>query len=352
MRVLDIFCGAGGLSYGFESAGFQIALGVDMNQAALETFAANHQGSDTLCGDITSPAFKEEIIGKSLKLGIRGILGGPPCQGFSLKGKKLGLQDSRNFLFLEYLDLVRAIKPDFVVMENVKALIHTANGYFLEQIRESFKHLGLNLSVAVLNATDYGVPQRRQRVFFVGTKKGEFDFQTIATSPTPTVRDAISDLAFCEYASQGAFEQDYPMPPQSTYQALMRQNSHKLFNHQPTAHSKVALYKLSLIPPEGDKSHLPPELHGRQQFKTTWARLKWDFPSPTIDTRFDTPSNGQNSHPVLNRAITPREAARLQSFPDSFIFHGGKTQVCRQIGNAVPPLLAHGIAQALKSFLG
>lgn len=123
----------------------------------------------------------------------------------------------------------------------------------------------------------------------------------------------------------------------------MRKNSLKLYNHKATNHSKHALYKLSLIPPEKGKKFLPKELLGKQKFKTTWTRLEWNEPSPTIDTRFDTPSNGKNTHPILNRAITPREAARLQSFPDDFIFTGTKTSVCTQIGNAVPPLLAKAI---------
>ena len=121
----------------------------------------------------------------------------------------------------------------------------------------------------------------------------------------------------------------------------------KLHNHIATNHSKVALDKLAMIPPEGDKSSLPKELHGKQKFATTWSRLRWDTYSPTIDTRFDTPSNGRNSHPVLNRAITPREAARIQSFDDDFVFYGPKSSVCRQIGNAVPPLLGKAIGQAI-----
>lgn len=139
-----------------------------------------------------------------------------------------------------------------------------------------------------------------------------------------------------------------PKKTNSSYQIKMRKNSKKLYNHIATKHSDIALKKLSLIPPEGDKTSLPSELHGRQKFATTWSRLIWDEPSPTIDTRFDTPSNGRNSHPILNRAITAREAARIQSFPDDFIFLGNKVSVCKQIGNAVPPLLAKAIALQIK----
>ncbi|UOP04165.1 DNA cytosine methyltransferase [Conchiformibius kuhniae] len=349
MKLLDLFCGAGGLSHGFESAGFDIALGVDINAAALETFLRNHCNAQTLCGDLTDDMLKQQIIEASKQNQVRGILGGPPCQGFSLKGKKLGLQDERNFLFREYLKLVAAIQPDFIVMENVKALVSTANGYFLKEITQELENLGLTVRLKILNAREFGVPQNRERVFIVGMKKQTFDFSRLPTGNRVTVADAISDLHFLA-SGEGAFEQDYKLPENSAYQCEMRQNSRKLFNHQATNHNQIALTKLKMIPPEGDKSSLPLELRGKQQFVTTWARLKWQEVSPTIDTRFDTPSNGCNSHPELHRSITPREAARLQSFPDDFVFYGKKTDICKQIGNAVPPKLAFALACALKQY--
>ncbi|GAA7274196.1 hypothetical protein HpM004_08670 [Helicobacter pylori] len=136
-------------------------------------------------------------------------------------------------------------------------------------------------------------------------------------------------------------------PIQSSYQALMRKDSPKLYNHQATNHSQAALEKLKLINKEQGKECLPKNLHGKQQFKSTWGRLNWNKISPTIDTRFDTPSNGTNSHPELHRSITPREAARIQSFSDNYIFYGNKTSVCKQIGNAVPPLLALALGKAI-----
>ncbi|MBF7046556.1 DNA cytosine methyltransferase, partial [Campylobacter volucris] len=159
-----------------------------------------------------------------------------------------------------------------------------------------------------------------------------------------SVRDAISDLAYLN-SNEGFDESEYLFEAQSAYQKLLR--GKKLFNHKATNHSKVAIDKLKLIPSEGGKEFLPKKLHGKQKFKTTWSRLKWDEVSPTIDTRFDTPSNGKNSHPFLHRSITPREAARIQSFGDNFKFLGTKTEICKQIGNAVPPLLAKAIAEAI-----
>lgn len=350
MRILDLFCGAGGLSYGFEQAGFEPVLGVDFNAQALETYQKNHKNSQILCGNLTSQELKQQIIDFAKQHQIQGILGGPPCQGFSLKGKKLGLEDSRNYLFKEYLAIVQAINPEFIVMENVKALTNKTNEYFLNQILLGLKNMGFFVQYNVLNAKDFGVPQSRERIFIIATKKQAFDFNTIEKKPLVTVADAISDLHFL-VSGDGQFLQDYPTLPQSDYQLEMRKNSEKLYNHQATNHNAVALAKLALIPPEGDKSSLPEYLKGKQKFDTTWGRLKWQSVSPTIDTRFDTPSNGCNSHPVLDRAITPREASRLQSFPDDFVFYGKKTEICKQIGNAVPPKLAFEIAKALQKLI-
>ncbi len=280
------------------------------------------------------------------KLEINMIIGGPPCQGFSNKGKNLGLKDPRNFLFLEYIEIVKAIKPEIFIIENVKNIISCAKGYFLEEIKERLNALGYQLSYQILNAKDYGVPQNRERAFIVGASRFSFDFNLLEPSQSVNVQDAISDLAYL-CSNEGAFESDYLNPIQSNYQALMRKDSPKLYNHQATNHSQAALEKLKLINKEQGKECLPKNLHGKQQFKSTWGRLNWNKISPTIDTRFDTPSNGTNSHPKLHRSITPREAARIQSFSDNYIFYGNKTSVCKQIGNAVPPLLALALGKAI-----
>ena len=166
-----------------------------------------------------------------------------------------------------------------------------------------------------------------------------------------TVREAIEDLAYLE-SGQGAFEQEYITRPKSEYQIKIRGKSTKLYNHKASNHKQVAIDKLKLIPPEQGKECLPEELHGKQKFKTTWGRLKWDAVSPTIDTRFDASSNGTNNHPFLHRAITPREAARIQSFDDEFVFLGAKVHIRKQIGNAVPPLLAEAIANRIADYFG
>ncbi|WP_332261544.1 DNA cytosine methyltransferase [Helicobacter pylori] len=287
---------------------------------------------------------KYHSVAQTLEINM--IIGGPPCQGFSNKGKNLGLKDPRNFLFLEYIEIVKAIKPEIFIIENVKNLISCAKGYFLEEIKERLNALGYQLSYQILNAKDYGVPQNRERAFIVGASRFSFDFNLLEPSQSVNIQEAISDLAYL-CSNEGAFESDYLNPIQSSYQALMRKNSPKLYNHQATNHSQAALEKLKLINKEQGKECLPKNLHGKQQFKSTWGRLNWNKISPTIDTRFDTPSNGTNSHPKLHRSITPREAARIQSFSDTYIFYGNKTSVCKQIGNAVPPLLALALGKAI-----
>ena len=271
------------------------------------------------------------------------IVGGPPCQGFSLKGKNLGMDDPRNFLFLEYFALVKEIKPEVFVIENVKNILNAENGYFRNQIIENFSSLGYIINYGVLNAKKFGVPESRERAIIIGSKTRSVDLP-VGSNKKVTVRDAISDLAYLN-SGEGINESDYINESLTQYQKKLR--GKKLYNHFATNHSKFALEKLAMIPPEGDKKSLPKELHGKQKFATTWSRLEWDNISPTIDTRFDTPSNGRNSHPVLNRAITPREAARIQSFNDDFIFYGPKSSICKQIGNAVPPFLGKAIGQAI-----
>lgn len=277
------------------------------------------------------------------------IIGGPPCQGFAMKGKKLGLADERNFLFLEYLKIVEELEPEVFVIENVKRILSSSGGYFKDEILKYIEKLGYNVSYGVLNAKDFGVPQSRERAFFICCKEKRINLP-VGNGVNITTRQAISDLSYLN-SGEGEQEAEYQKEPTSDYQRKMRKNSVKLYNHIATNHSKISLKKLSMIPAEKGKAFLPKEMRGKQQYNTTWCRLVWDEISPTIDTRFDTPSNGMNSHPYLDRSITPREAARLQSFDDQFIFCGNKSEICKQIGNAVPPLLAKAIADKIWSDL-
>ena len=346
-RILDLFSGAGGFSYGMEqNKHFRTVVATDCNEKAIATFEYNMPDAVTIVGDITDKKTKDTILNNSAKLGVNMIIGGPPCQGFSLKGKKLGLADPRNYLFNEYLNIVEALKPEVFVIENVKALLSTSAGWFKDQILERIGTLGYYVDYGVMTASDFGVPQARQRAVFLCCKTTKICLPKATTCKPITVRNAISDLAYLS-SGEGAYEQEYATQAQSSYQKTMRRNSSKLYNHKASNHSDVAIRKLSMIPPECGKEHLPKELLGKQKFSGTWGRLKWDALSPTIDTRFDACSNGTNNHPFLNRAITPREAARLQSFDDCFVFVGPKVAIRQQIGNAVPPLMAKAIADSI-----
>lgn len=350
-RILDLFSGAGGFSYGMhKNPHFRTLVALDFNEKAADTFKKNMPEADVVVGDITSENIKESIIQKSKDLGINMIIGGPPCQGFSLKGKKLGLNDPRNYLFREYLKLVEEIDPEVFVIENVKALLSTSAGWFKDEIVSSIEKMGYKVEYGVLNAQDYGVPQSRQRAIFICSKSKPISLPKPTVTKFVTVRDAIEDLAYLN-SGEGEFCQEYRTKTTSSYQKKMRGKSTVLYNHQASHHKQIAIDKLKMIPPEKGKECLPPNLIGKQKFGTTWGRLVWDEVSPTIDTRFDAASNGKNNHPFLNRAITPREAARIQSFDDAFIFYGSKFYIRQQIGNAVPPLLALAIANQIYTCL-
>ena len=352
-RFIDLFAGCGGLSEGFYRDGYKALFHLEIDEAACKTLRTRmkHYGySDkeieeaVMCDDITRDGLLKDMD-ERIHEPVDIIIGGPPCQGFSMKGKKLGLNDPRNFLFMEYLNLVQEIQPEVFVIENVKSLLNTAGGWFKDEILNYIHKLGYKVQYGVLNAKKFGVPQARERAIFICSKHKDITLPK-GTESIVTVRDAISDLAYLQSA-EGEFEQEYITAQETEYQKFMRKGSKHLYNHKASAHSEKALEKLAMIPAEKGKECLPEELWGKQKFNTTWGRLVWDEVSPTIDTRFDTPSNGTNSHPELNRAITPREAARIQSFDDNFVFYGSKFYIRSQIGNAVPPLLAEAIADRI-----
>lgn len=342
MKVLDLFSGVGGLSYGFEMAGFEIVGAVEFDKSIADSMKKNHKNTEIFVGDIRkiSPQKIKEKIGK-----IDVIVGGPPCQGFSLKGQRKGLNDDRNFLFKEYIKYIKFFKPTYFVMENVPTILSEQKGYFKNEILKEFSKIGYNIDFGILNASDFGVPQNRKRAIFIGSLKSKVNLPEGELNKKITVWDAISDLAYLE-SGEGDFEVEYKNQAKSNYQKQVRNKSKKLYNHVATRHSDVAIDRLKRIPPEKGKEYLKEKISST--FGQTWGRLEKNKQSPTIVTRFDTPSNGKNSHPYLNRAITPREAARLQSFPDTFIFYGNKSSVIKQIGNAVPPLLGKAIANEIK----
>lgn len=343
-RVIDLFAGVGGLSLGFEKKGFDVVLANEYDASIAASYIANHKNTKMIVGDITSLDL-EDTFGK-LAGTVDVVIGGPPCQGFSQKGQRKTIHDERNFLFKYYVSVVELVKPKYFVMENVPNLLTAEGGYFRHEIEELFNKLGYSLEYGVLNASDYGVPQNRRRAVIIGKLNGDAPKLPIPQGNKVTIWDAISDLAYLE-SGEGSEEQEYKYPAESDYEKMLRADASTLFNHVATKHSPLALERLSLIPPNAGREVLPEEHLTKSIYSGTWTRMKKDEISVTITTRFDTPSSGKFTHPFLNRAITVREAARIQSFPDDFRFVGNKGSQMKQVGNAVPPLLAAAIAEVI-----
>lgn len=339
MNVIDLFSGAGGLSYGFESAGFDILLGIDNDSKALETFELNHKGAKSICGDITQITYENDIKPLIGDKRIDVIIGGPPCQGMSLSGPRK-FDDPRNNLYLSYIRLVEEIRPKAFVIENVPGLVGLFGGQIKDSIIEKFTAMGYDIQYKILCAADYGVPQNRKRVVFVGMKKGSFSYPN-PFDYTVTCSMALSDLPPIEKGIGEEMAQ-YETEPQNEYQKLMRERSKTVKNHIAAVHSDKVKRIISLVPDGGNYKNLPEEYINSRNFHVAWTRFASDKPAPTIDT-----GHRHHFHYKYNRVPTVRECARLQSFPDDFIFLGNKTQQFRQVGNAVPPLLAEAIAKSL-----
>lgn len=343
-KVIDLFSGVGGLSYGFRQTGFEIVVANEFDKEIALSYKENHKDTYMINDDITNLDLDATFSKYQNEVDV--IIGGPPCQGFSQKGSRKTIHDERNYLFKSFVKVVELVKPRYFVMENVPNLLTAENGYFKDEIFTLFKGLGYKLDSAVLNAYEFGVPQNRRRAFILGKLSDSPVILPVPSDARTSVRMAISDLAFLK-SGEGRNPQDYIKVPEFDYQKLMRIHSDKLWNHVATSHSKLALERLALIPAEKGKEVLPSEHLTKSIYSGTWSRIQWDQPSVTITTRFDTPSSGRFTHPVLDRAITVREAARLQSFPDHFIFHGSKGSQMKQVGNAVPPMLSKHIAEVI-----
>lgn len=342
--VIDLFAGVGGLSLGFEKQDFNVLLANEYDKSIANAYSKNHKETKMIVGDITSLDLKETFGSYAGKIDV--IIGGPPCQGFSQKGQRKTIHDERNYLFRYYIDVVDLIKPRYFVMENVPNLLTAEKGFFFGEIEELFNKMCYSLEHGILNAADYGVPQNRRRAIIIGKLNGNAPKLPSPTNEKVTIWDAISDLSFLE-SGEGAEKQEYKNAPETKYQEKLRENSTVLYNHVATKHSPITLKRLAMIPPNAGKEVLPEEHITKSIYSGTWTRMRKDEISVTLTTRFDTPSSGKFTHPYLNRAITVREAARIQSFPDNFQFIGNKSSQMKQVGNAVPPLLAEAIASVI-----
>ncbi|MBI2417280.1 MAG: DNA cytosine methyltransferase [Ignavibacteriales bacterium] len=339
--VLDLFSGCGGLSLGFEKANYQILIGIDNWKDAILTFDHNHKEAKGIIADLNEITPKD--IAKRTKItNIDIIVGGPPCQGFSIAGKRI-VDDERNKLYKSFVSFVEYYKPKAFLMENVPNLISMGEGIIKQNIITDFSNLGYYISYKVILASEYGVPQNRRRAFFVGLLNGRnFVFpKSLKTKPISSAA-AISDLPEVSLVDG----EDYCHKPKTQFQREMRINSFGVFNHKITNHTQKTISIISQVPDGGNYKNLPPSLRNTRKVNIAWTRLNSKKPSFTIDT-----GHRHHFHYQYNRIPTVRESARLQSFPDYFVFLGSKTSQYKQVGNAVPPQLGYVLAKALRKFL-
>ncbi len=347
-KVIDLFAGVGGLSLGFKNAGFDIVYANEFDKHIALSYKKNFDNFEVDTRDINSINIKSDL--KKFKNNIDVVMGGPPCQGFSQKGKRQGLKDKRNFLFRKYLDIVKFINPKIFLIENVPGIVTSNNAYFINEIKEFLSSTGYSFNSSILNSYDYGIPQIRKRAFIIGIKSNNKYIFPEHDDKKVCVKEAISDLPKL-LSGEGQEFVEYNSKPKSNYQKMCREGSKGFWNHISTNHSKSALEKLSYIPENGTKDDLPDHLKTKSIHSGTWARINQNGPAKTITTRFDTPSSGEFTLNKQDRCLTVREAARIQSFPDKIVFYGPKTSQMKQVGNAVPPLLSKKIAQSLIKFL-
>lgn len=380
--IFDLFCGTGGFSAGFEAANpgqFQTTLGIDVLKDSLATFSANHSNAHTLRQDIRTVSCSEieELTGiRAGKLGV--LIGGPPCQGFSSirPFRSSDKDDPRNTLFEQYANFVNYFRPPVFVMENVVGLATHNHGDTIQQMEECFASAGYDCEWRILNAAHFGVPQKRERLILIGAERGipivfpehtHFcNSSTIGhrnrdrmhlpedlplfsqghTLPEAlSVMDAIGDLPII---ASGEVATKYDRRAENAYQRARRSRRRSLELHDSTRHTPKML---EIIKHSGPNISCIPKHLISSGFSSCYSRLSADDPSVTITVNFVHPASNRCIHPIADRALTPREGARLQSFDDDFQFCGTRSQLVKQIGNAVPPLLGRAIGRAVATML-
>ena len=355
MNVIDLFAGCGGFSLGFSQAGFNVRTAVEIDPDIAETYRKNHADTHVIVDDVRNVDIFQKGDSDI-------IIGGPPCQGFSMAGARIRagfVDDPRNYLFRRYVEIVSIVRPQMFVMENVKGLCTFQNGAILEEIMERFSSLSPPYYVypRLVNAQDFGIPQKRERLLLIGTVRPVEDMDALWARTRAellaedahyfdnvSVQDAIGNLP------PAAWNGPVPNPlPQTRYQQYLAVADSALHNHTRSRHSALAVDRMRRVGNGQDASALNEPINSI--YGGAYGRLCWDKPAPTVTTRFDTPAAGRFTHPDENRTLTPREAARIQSFPDNYVFYGKRTSVCRQIGNAVPPKISYFLARLARTIL-
>lgn len=360
LTAIDLFCGAGGLSEGFRQAGFKVLAGNDIDEVAGATYQSTHLDAQFISGPIQDLTAARLLKASCLRRGeLDCLIGGPPCQAFSVYNHQRGMHDDRSQLFREYLRLVEGLSPKWIVMENVMGILSVAGGEAVRAIRAGFHSLGYEVDFQVLKTEEFGVPQERRRVVFLGTRTKDRIHWPLATHgegllPFVTIRDAIGDLPPLKNG-EAKPPTPYTKKPLSDFQQQMRERSGLVLNHSAPKLSDINLQRMKHIPPGGSWRDIPFDLlpDGMKRAKRSdhtkrYGRMEWKGLSCTILTKCDV-HWGAYIHPSQDRAISVREAARIQSFPDWFQFEGSMTDQFVQIGNAVPPLLGKAIASSIKS---
>lgn len=349
-KSIDLFAGAGGLSCGLTHEGIESVVAVEIEKDFSETFKLNHKDCFFINDDIENIDFYQLMQKVNIKK-FDLICGGPPCQGFSTVGKK-NEKDQRNSLFWQFLRAVEEINPKMVLFENVAGFKKLYKSAAFNTLELELQKLGYQVKSDILNAADFGSPQNRKRTIVVGFKKGIlFDFPVpthskdggLFTQKYNALSDAISDLP---HLNANESKQSY-LKSKTKYQKEMRGCEQILTEHNSTNYGERMRLIMSMIPENGSVKDLPSQLRPKSYFGNTYARLNKDLPSPTITRNFGTPSSSRCIHPHQDRALSTREGARLQGFPDNYIFYGSKTSKNLQIGNAVPVHLARAIGKEI-----
>jgi len=340
---LDLFCGIGGLSLGLHRAGLRSVGGIDHWSDALATFHHN-LGLPTLEADLARASLGEISDGLGFDpAGVDVVVGGPPCQGFSTVGKR-DHTDPRNLLWQHFFELVQEIRPAYVVIENVEGLLVADRGRIRANIEDAFRSVGYAMKSTLLRAADFGVPQLRKRVLFLGWLDGlaEPAFPEPTVSKHVTVAEAIFDLPALR---PGETKTNYGHPPVTAYQIDRRGRSDVVHNHTAANHPDSLVEILKHIPDGGNRLSIPDHLQPKSGFHNSYARLDSQKPAIAVTSNMRKPSSARATHPLQHRGLTVREGLRLQSFDDDFVVLGSRTSQYLQVGNAVPPLLGAAIGR-------
>ena len=351
--VVDLFAGVGGLSYPFHNdPDFNVIAANEILEEPATAYGLNHPSTKVYNSDIAD--FSMSLVQADLGTkSVDVVLGGPPCQSFTTVGKR-DINDPRTNLFKEYCRVLEESSARIFIFENVRGLLSMKGGLLFDEILQAFGGLGYRVQHKILDAVNYGVPQYRKRVIIVGTKGGiDFKFPEPTHGPGKApylrVEDAISDLP--PLGTSGECE-SYDSPPQNQYQALMRGGATSLTNHNYSKNHDGLVRIMKQLPDGGSPKDLPEAIRPKSGFGNTYCRLWWDRPCTTITRNLGTPSSSRCVHPKEPRALTTREGARLQSFPDSFVFHGSRQKKNLQIGEAVPPMMSQALCAEVQASLG